>query len=115
MNFQITGKNFQITSAIRAYVEEKIGGLTKFNDRIIDIRVTLEQLREQHATSFKATAQLHISHDSLYTEEVAQTVYAAIDIVKDEMERQLRDWKERHLTEHRKAQKQVRALKSTTT
>lgn len=101
-----------LTPALKAYVKDKIGGLSKFNDHIIEGRVTIEPLREQHAESCKVTVQLHISHDTLYTEEVAKTAYAAIDIVKDEMERQLRDLKARYLTLNRKSSQTQRELKS---
>ncbi|MBI2415746.1 MAG: ribosome-associated translation inhibitor RaiA [Candidatus Kerfeldbacteria bacterium] len=113
MNFNLAGKNLDLTPALKAYSEEKIGGLSKFDDQIIELRVTIESLREQHAESFRVTAQLHVSHDVLYTEEVAATAYAAIDIVKDELERQLRDRKERYQAKQRKAASTQRALKST--
>lgn len=112
MNLQISGKNLELTEALKVYVTEKIGALARFNEHITDIRVTLEALREQHAESFKATAQFHVGHEVLYTEEVAATMYAAIDIVKHEMERQLRDLKAKVNAKQRKAQQSKRALKS---
>lgn len=117
MKIQLTGKNIEITPAIRTYIEEKLGGLSKYNEQVTELRVTLEHIRDQHAESFRVTAQLQIdvAHDVLFTEEVAKTAYAATDIVKDELERQLRDLKERHLTSQRKASATKRDLKSAVT
>ncbi|EKD76706.1 MAG: hypothetical protein ACD_43C00017G0006 [uncultured bacterium] len=112
MNLHISGKNLELTTALKSYVDEKIGGLARFNDQITEVRVTLEMVRTDHAESFKATAQFHVGHDVLYTEEAAATMYAAIDIVKDEMERQLRDLKAKNETKHRKANISQRGLKS---
>lgn len=112
MNLQISGKNLELTDALKAYVNDKIGGLGRFNDAITGIRVTLEDVREQHKEQFRATAKFHVGHDILFTEEVAADMYAAIDIVKDEMERQLRDLKNKFQTKHRKANAATRNLKS---
>lgn len=112
MNLQISGKNLELTPALKAYVDDKIGGLIKFNDTITDIRVILEDVREQHKEQFKATANVHVGHEVLFTEEVAADMYAAIDIVKSEMERQLRDLKNKFETKHRKANAASRDLKS---
>lgn len=112
MNLQLSGKNLELTPALKAYVDDKIGGLEKFNDAITEIRVTLEDVREEHTQHFRAAAQVHVGHDVLFTEEVAASMYAAIDIVKDEMVRQLRDYKNKLETKHRKANAAVRDMKS---
>ncbi|MFA6475185.1 MAG: ribosome-associated translation inhibitor RaiA [Patescibacteria group bacterium] len=112
MNIQLSGKNIELTEALKQYVDTKIGGLAKFNESITEIRVTLEDVREQHKEEFKATAQFHVGHEVLFTEEVAATMYAAIDIVKDEMERQLRDLKNKLETKHRRANAESRDRKS---
>lgn len=112
MNLQISGKNIELTSALKSYVDEKIGSLTRFNEQITEARVTLEMIRENHTESFKAAAQFHVGHEVLFTEEAAATMYAAIDIVKDEMVRQLRDLKAKNETKHRKANIIQRGLKS---
>lgn len=112
MNLQMTGKNLELTPALKAYVDDKIGGLSKYNEFITEIRVGLEDVREEHKLQFRATAQVHAGHEVLFTEEVAGDMYAAIDIVKDEMERQLRDLKNKLETKHRKANAAVRDMKS---
>ncbi len=112
MNLQLSGKNIELTDALKTYVNDKIGGLTKYNEAITEIRVLLEDVREEHKEQFKATANVHVGHEVLYTEEVAADMYAAIDIVKSEMERQLRDLKNKLETKHRKANAATRNLKS---
>lgn len=112
MNLQLSGKNLELTDALKAYVNDKIGALARFDEAITEIRVTLEDVREEHKEQFRAAAKFHVGHDILFTEEVAGDMYAAIDIVKDEMERQLRDRKNKLETKHRKANASSRDLKS---
>lgn len=112
MSLQLSAKNLDLTNALRIYVNSKIVGLDRLNEHVTEMRVTLEKIRENHTDQFKATAQFHVSHEVLYTEEVAADMYAAIDIVKSEMERQLRDYKNKLETKHRKANAAVRDMKS---
>lgn len=112
MQLQLSGKNLELTAALKSYVEDKIGGLEKYNDGITEMRVILEDVREQHTKQFKASAQIHVGHEVLFTEEVAADMYAAVDIVKDELLRQLRDLKAKLETKHRKANASMRDQKS---
>jgi len=43
MNIQITGKNIELTEAIKNYVNEKIGSLSKFHDKIMEARVEVQK------------------------------------------------------------------------
>ena len=112
MNLQITGKNFDLTEAIKAHAEDKIGGVVRMAENIIDIRVTLEHVRTDHTDAYHASAHVHVSHDDLHCEMVHNDVYAAIDGLKDEVERQLRDRKSKYGAQHRKAQQTQREMKS---
>ena len=96
MQLQLTGKNLELTEALKNYVDEKIGGLAKFNEHVTEIRVTLEDVREDHTLKFKAAAQFHVSHEVLYTEEVAADMYAAIDIVQAKLKHQIQRYKDLH-------------------
>lgn len=112
MNIQITGKNFDLTDAIKAHAEEKIGGVSRLAENIIDIRIVLEHTRTDHTDAYQATGHIHIAHDDIHSEVTHADVYAAIDVLKDEMERQLRDRKSKYAAQSRKAQQTQRDLKS---
>ena len=95
MNLQLSGKNIELTDALKTYVNDKIGGLTKYNEAITEIRVLLEDVREEHKEQFKATANVHVGHEVLYTEEVAADMYAAIDKMIDKLNKQVVKHKEK--------------------
>ncbi|MDP3970277.1 MAG: ribosome-associated translation inhibitor RaiA [bacterium] len=112
MNVQITGKNMDLTDPIKAYAEDKVGNLIRMDERIIDARVTLEHFRKDHTDSYKATAHVRVSHDELHCDYEHADVYAGIDGLKDELERQLRDLKGKQKTKGRKAGRIRRSMKS---
>lgn len=112
MQLQITGKNFDLTPTLQDYIQKKIEPLQKFNSHIMDGKVTVEPVRTNHSETFRVTARLHLEHDDVFTEETAATVYAAIDIVHHELERQLHDHKAKHEAKQRKSAAAVRAMKS---
>lgn len=112
MNLQISGKNIELTPAMKQYAEEKIGSIDRFNDNIIDTRITIEQIHEHHDNVYHVSAHTHISHDNLHCEITQADVYAALDAVKDELIRQLRDLKEKYATINRKSNATQRAMKS---
>ncbi len=112
MNLQISGKNMDLTPAIKEYAEEKLGAIVRFNDTIIETRVTIERGHEHHDNVYTVTAHTHIPHDELHCHVTHADVNAAIDLAKDELERQLRDIKEKYASKNRKAQDTQREMKS---
>lgn len=113
MPIQISGKQIDLTDAIKSYIEEKVGTFSKFYDNIIEIDV--EVRKNQHHKKgdvFHTRINVSVPNELLHSEVVEQDLYASIDVCRDEMERQLRRYKERFETKNRKARKTQRSLKS---
>ena len=88
MKFNIRGKNVDVTPAIKSYIEEKIGRLDKYLESPSDISASIvvkvrgkEQIIEVTIPVNKIILRGEESHDDLY---------AAIDLVSDKIERQIR-------------------------
>lgn len=93
MNFNIRGSKMEVTEPIRKYIEEKIGKLDKYFETPseltanIVIRVSgIEQIVE---------VTIPIKKAILRAEERNKDLYAAIDLVSEKMERQIRKNKTR--------------------
>ena len=93
MKFNIHGKKVEVTDAIRSYIEEKIGRLDRYLSDSEDITakvviriVGIEQIVE---------VTIPIQKIVLRAEERHEDLYAAIDIVSDKLERQIRKNKTR--------------------
>jgi ribosomal subunit interface protein len=113
MPTNITGKNFDLTEAIQSYIDEKTAALTKVYDNIIQIDVELDKnLHHNKGDVFHVRMNVAVPNELLHAEEVQPDLYAAIDICRDEIDRQLRKYKEKFATRSRKARQTSRNLKS---
>ncbi|GAA0498974.1 ribosome hibernation promotion factor [Salinibacillus aidingensis] len=91
MNFNIRGENLEVTNAIQEYVEKKIGKLKKYFDSKItsDVNVNLSVYEGEQRIEVTIPMQDLL----LRAEEHHSDLYAAIDLVVDKLERQIRKYK----------------------
>jgi len=100
MRIQIRGiNNFEVTEAIEAYVEKKVGSLEKFlpKNQDLEARVNIKVYDVTQKVEITIPGKQFI----LRAEEGNKDLYAAIDLVVDKLERQMR----RHKT---KANRKIR-------
>ncbi|MBT9259141.1 MAG: ribosome-associated translation inhibitor RaiA [Clostridiales bacterium] len=91
MQFQIHGKNLDLTGALREHVEKKLGRLEKYFDEPLHVQVTLETQRDQH----RAEATIPVAGYILRAEASSSDMYASIDSLWDKLERQIHKYKTR--------------------
>lgn len=87
MKFNIHGKNIEVTDAIRGYIESKIGRLDKyFKDTDLEAVVNLRVRGKEQIVEVTIPASKMV----LRAEEKHNDLYAAVDLVSDKLERQIR-------------------------
>ncbi len=93
MKFNIRGSKLEVTEAIKSYIEEKLGRLNKyfeepdnFTANVLVRTTNKNQIVEVTIPISKAILRAEEGHDDLY---------AAIDLVVDKLERQIRKNKTR--------------------
>ena len=96
MHIQITGRHLEITAALKSYVEEKIGKLSQHFDHILDVQVVLHVEKENHL----AEAKLSVPGDDIVAKAEGENMYAAIDLLQDKLDRQVKKRKQK-LKSHR--------------
>jgi len=99
MNLTITGHHLEVTPAIRGYVEEKMGRVTRHFDQVIDVTVILSVEKLKH----KAEVNLHLRGKDIYVESVDSDMYAALDVLADKRDRQVVKHKEKVGNVHRES------------
>ena len=100
-NIKVTA--FSLTPALEDYVKEKLAHLNKLlpaDHNSIRADIELAKITEHHKQGevYRAEIHLHVGGQDLYTSETAGTIFAAIDLVKDEMIHQLRTTNKKRLT-----------------
>ena len=95
MNYNITGKHLDISDAVRSYVEEKLGKLEM--QQITSTQITLRA--ENHLKIAEATLHL-ASGKTIHGDAAHEDMYAAIDLLADVLDKQIRKHKEKS-SEHR--------------
>lgn len=104
MNIKITGKNIEVTGAMREYIEKRLERLEKFASEHTDINVVCSVEREEQI----AEIQVSTGSEFIRVEERNADFYASVDLALDKAERQLRKEKEK-----RTDKKQNVSLKNT--
>ena len=99
MRITVKGRNIEITDAIKAYAEEKIGKVVNHYDQIQSIEIVLNVLKNP-SVSLSHTAEVlcKFTSGSVKAEESAETMYASIDLVADKLDRQVKKFKEKQIS-----------------
>ena len=92
MKYNIRGDRMVVTDAIRDYAEEKLGRLEKY---FKDDNITANVLTRVRGNSQIVEVTIPTSKFVLRSEEENEDLYAAIDLVSDKLERQIRKNKTR--------------------
>lgn len=99
MRITVKGRNIEITDAIRAYAEEKIGKALSCYDQIQSIEVVLNVSKNPSvAEGHTAEVLCKMVSGSIQAEESAQSMYASIDLVADKLLRQVKKFKDKQMS-----------------
>ena len=93
MKIDINGQHLDITPALRDYVNAKFERLQRHFDNLMESRVILAVDKLDH----KAEATITASGVTLFADAVSETMYAAIDLLADKLDRLVIKYKEKHL------------------
>lgn len=98
---EVLATYMEMTDAIRDYVEKKVGSLEKFceNYSPCDVRVEVGKTSDHHQKGkiWRAEYTMTIPGASLRAESLEEDLYAAIDAAKDDLKRQLVEYKEKRI------------------
>lgn len=100
--YEVIGRNIEVTDAMRSYAEDKLARLTRFFDHVVDAKVTMSYSQGRQNP---ATVEVHVNVPGglVRAEESGDDTYAAIDLVVDKLERQLKRYKGRQLAKRNEA------------
>lgn len=91
MRIETHGQQMEITAALRAQVEAKLGKLTRHFDQPCEVRVVLGMDKPDYT----AEAHVQVTGTPLHAAVRAHDMYAAIDLLADKLDRVLLKHKDR--------------------
>jgi putative sigma-54 modulation protein len=99
VQIQITTRHGHVSDATQEKIRGKVERLTRYLDRLTQLEVLVD-LERPEAPRIDLKAAAEHKHDFKATAE-AEELFAAVDLVVEKMEQQLRKYKERVQDRHR--------------
>lgn len=99
MKFIIAGKNIEVTPGLRSAVEDKIGKLEKYFNPETEVHVTLSVEKERQ----KIEVTIPVKGNIIRSEQVSNDMYVSIDLVEEIIERQLKKYKNKLISQKQAA------------
>ncbi len=90
MNIIISGKQMDLTDGIKNAIEEKLGRLDFYLHPATDVKVTVSAKKARQKVEVTI---IPISGPIIRAEDIEENLYAAIDVVYDKLNKQLRNKK----------------------
>lgn len=104
MQLIITGKNMEVSEPLKEYVEKKIGKLTRYLPTIDEVHVELS-VEKTKSNLQRQVVQVTMRSNGtiLRAEERSADMLAAVDSVRDKLQRQMERFKERPVRKRQRA------------
>ena len=97
MNIIISGKQMELTDGIKGTIEEKLGRLDFYLHPATDVKVTVSAKKARQKVEVTI---IPISGPIIRAGDIEENLYAAIDVVYDKLNKQLRKYKKRLQDRH---------------
>ena len=99
MKVSVTFRHTEPTDALKRYAEEKIHRLGKYFSQPLDAHVVLSVESKERQS---AEVELHAHGTMIHGKEQTEDLYSAIDLVTDNLKRQVRKQKDKTKLEPRR-------------
>jgi putative sigma-54 modulation protein len=106
MNVIINGRQMDLTENLKDYAEERINKFKKYLNNITEATVTLSVEKYRH----KAEVLLKVNGLLIQAESITGEMYASIDEVVEKLERQVKKYKEKIVSNRKSKKKSVAVL-----
>ena len=97
MNIIISGKQMELTDGIKGTIQEKLGRLDFYLHPETDVKVTVSAKKARQKVEVTI---IPISGPIIRADDIEENLYAAIDVVYDKLNKQLRKYKNRLKDKH---------------
>ena len=96
MNLNIIGRHFEITPALRQYIENKFIKINNHFNHVIEAKFILSVKKYDHTID----VTIHLPHLDINAKSVDDDMYKSIDLVINKLDRQVIKYKEKNKDQH---------------
>ena len=97
MQIEVHGQHIEVTDALRSYSQDKMTRLERHFDHPLDVRVLLSLDKPHH----RAEGHVKVAGRDYHADANAETMYAALDLLTDKLDRLLMKHKDKMVDHHR--------------
>src|SRR5512147_1247366 len=97
MQVNVTGRNIEVTDALKKYATEKFSRLDKYLPKAVQAVITLAVVKKVHHI---AEAVIKSNGVLIQASEETEEMYSAIDLLVEKIERRVKRYKEK-LVDHK--------------
>lgn len=110
MQIKIQGHGMDLTPALKAYAEKKIGKLDEFFSNIIKAEIILDDrhIRDSKRRQVAEVSMWVAGKKVIRATEAGEDMYAAIDLVSEELKQQLKKFKDKHVKNKRREAEEIK-------
>jgi len=94
LDIRIIGKHMEMTEVIKTRIEEKVAGLPKFYNSVLDVEVIVEGSKDGATNSVEIIARSRHNH-VFVAKHTGQDMYVCVDEAVKKVERQVTKQKEK--------------------
>ena len=116
MKLNIKAINLKLSPSIRNYIEEKIGGLEKFIQKVktkpLEAWVEIKRITKHHRKGnvFEIEVQIRLPGRSVRAKSVKNDLHLAIDEAKDELQRELKQYSRKQISKYMRGARAIKKL-----
>lgn len=96
MQLNISGHHVDLSQALNDYIKSKLQRVQRHFDQVVDVHIVLGVEKQLH----KAEATIHVAGNTLHAASEHADMYAAIDLMLDKLDRQVKKHKEKITNHH---------------
>ena len=94
MDINIQAIRFEASEKLIAFIEKKVSKLSKFDDKIRKVEVSLKVVKPETAMNKEVSMKMLVPGKEMFAQEICDTFEEAVDKTVDSLTRQLSKHKE---------------------
>ncbi len=116
LKLNIKATNLKLEPVIYDYINDKIGGLDKFIENVDHsicqawVEIGLITRHHQSGNIYRAEAHIRLPARNVRAEAIGQDLFSVIDAVKDELQEELKKYKQKREALYRRGSRLVKRM-----